>query len=60
MFVVTVDESTCIGCGECAKACPAQILEMQENLAKVVGDDCMGCQSCTLVCPVEAIKVEEY
>lgn len=60
MFVVTIDQDVCIGCGECAKACPAQILAMVEGKAQVVGDDCMGCQSCVLVCPVGAVKVEEY
>lgn len=60
MFVVTVDNEVCIGCEECTKACPAQILEMEDQKAQVVGDDCLGCLSCETVCPASAIKVTEY
>jgi Fe-S-cluster-containing hydrogenase component 2 len=60
MFVVTIDSDVCVGCGECARACPAQILTMANDKAQVDGDDCMGCQSCVLVCPAGAIKVDEF
>jgi NAD-dependent dihydropyrimidine dehydrogenase PreA subunit len=60
MFVVTVDQKICIGCEECTKACPAQVLGMEDSKAQAVGDDCLGCQSCEMVCPVTAIKVQEF
>ncbi|MGI6091883.1 MAG: 4Fe-4S dicluster domain-containing protein [Veillonellaceae bacterium] len=60
MFLVTIDADTCVGCGECTQACPAQILKMEGEKAEVVGDDCMGCQSCVAICEVGAITVEEY
>lgn len=60
MFVVSIDADLCVGCGECTKACPAQILKMEGEKARVAGDDCMGCESCAVVCQAEAITVEEY
>lgn len=62
MFVVTISDEACVGCGECADTCPSQIIEMVEGKASVTGDtaECLGCQSCVIVCAVEGVMVEEY
>ncbi|MCG0277722.1 MAG: 4Fe-4S dicluster domain-containing protein [Thermanaeromonas sp.] len=62
MFLVNVDQEKCSGCGECAAACPAQILSMADGKAEVTGDpvECLGCESCTSVCPTGAVTVQEY
>lgn len=62
MFVVTISEEECVGCGECADACPSQIIEMVEGKARVTGDaaECLGCESCVIICAVEGVTVEEY
>ena len=60
MFVVTVDQDLCSGCGECVRSCPGSVLIMEEGKSYASGDECMGCQSCVLICPLGAIKVEEY
>ena len=59
MFQITIDYDKCQSCGECAKACPPEIVVfnekavVQENLV----DECLGCQSCVVVCPEKAIAV---
>ena len=60
MYVVTVDQELCTGCGECVAACPAQIFKVEGGKAVAGQDECLGCQGCVSVCPAEAIKVDEY
>jgi NAD-dependent dihydropyrimidine dehydrogenase PreA subunit len=60
MYVVTVDEELCTGCGECVKGCPAEIFKLENGKCVASNDECLGCQSCVTVCPAGAIKVEEY
>lgn len=60
MFMVTVESELCIGCEECAKACPARIFVVESGKAIASNDECLGCQSCATVCPVGAITVDEY
>lgn len=61
MYIVTIDEDKCAGCGECVSACPAKILSMNDaQKAEVSGDDCLGCESCVGLCPTEAVTVKEY
>lgn len=60
MFIVSVDSENCVGCGECAKSCPAQLFVLDSGKAEVGDGECMGCQTCTIVCPVGVITVQEY
>jgi len=61
MFIVSIDEEFCTGCGSCVAGCPAQILDFADNKAFVSGDeaDCMGCEACTAVCESDAITIME-
>ena len=60
MYVVTVDEDLCTGCGDCVDACPAEIFKIVNGKSVASNDECLGCQSCVAICTVEAIKVDEY
>lgn len=60
MFVITVDEEKCVGCGDCVPACPAQVFVLADSKATVTENECMGCQSCIALCPSEAITLDEY
>ena len=57
---VTVDASTCVGCGLCEQACPDVFKVGDDNVAKVLKSSCSACdlKEVAVQCPVEAIKVE--
>jgi len=51
-----VDESKCVGCGECVKACPFGVLEIINGKLKVVHPErCRRCGLCVQACPKGAI-----
>jgi len=60
MAKVTVDESTCTGCGLCESSCPEIFKVQDDGLAYVIAGDCSeghNLQEISEQCPVEAIKV---
>lgn len=52
---MTVNEK-CVACGQCAKLCPKENIEIVDGKA-VIGTDCIGCMACVEYCPNEAINV---
>jgi NAD-dependent dihydropyrimidine dehydrogenase PreA subunit len=61
MFMVSINEESCTGCGSCAEGCPANILDFDGGKAFISGDEyeCMGCEACVAVCQGNAISVIE-
>ena len=53
-----VDTFRCIGCGQCIRACPVDVLRMEDRkaVARYV-EECMCCACCEDVCPTQAIYV---
>ncbi len=60
MYVITVDEKNCKGCGECVSICPVEIYKLEDGRL-IVGnsEECSGCQSCVSVCENQAITISE-
>lgn len=59
MAKISVDMSTCVGCGLCEQACP-EVFEVQgDGLAHVKSQTAVSCnvQEIAEQCPVNAIKV---
>jgi len=57
--VVWIDESWCIGCTLCIKACPVDcIVGTHKRMHTVIEADCTGCELCIPACPVDCIRTE--
>jgi 2-oxoglutarate ferredoxin oxidoreductase subunit delta len=65
---ITIDESSCKGCGLCVTACPKKIVALSKEklnskgyhpAACVKPEDCIGCAMCAIMCPDCAIVVEK-
>jgi len=57
-----IDNTRCIGCSSCIKACPEQshhtVLGIVDGHAVLVSPgDCIGHGACKTICPVDAIKL---
>ncbi|MFH0855352.1 MAG: ferredoxin [Candidatus Omnitrophota bacterium] len=56
---VSVDASTCVGCGLCEQTCP-EVFELQgDGVAHIKSENCTSCNLQEVVdsCPVNCIKV---
>ena len=58
-LVARVNPEVCVGCGECAAACPFQAMEMvgegKKQKAQVITAACKGCGVCAGACPTGAV-----
>ena len=56
--VAVIDETICIGCVMCIKACPTDaIVGAAKLMHTVIERDCTGCELCIEPCPVDCIDM---
>ena len=59
---------TCIGCTQCVRACPTDVLEIvpwdgckaQQIASAPRIEDCVGCKRCESACPTDFLSVRVY
>jgi Fe-S-cluster-containing hydrogenase component 2 len=57
-LVITVDESKCVGCGRCVRACLTNALALVNGKARLVNERlCDGFGSCIAACPHNALSL---
>lgn len=52
---IKIDETKCIGCVACMKACPTKAIRVRDRKARVIAERCIDCGECYRVCPYNAI-----
>ena len=53
---VNVDESACVRCGKCLRACPMDVQVNRPFDVRENATECILCLECTKACPVKALK----
>jgi Uncharacterized conserved protein len=55
----TVDRSVCVGCGVCARSCPASTIKISNKKASIAYNKCIRCFCCQELCHFRAIKIRK-
>ncbi len=57
--VAIIDETHCIGCTFCLRACPVDaIIGAAKQMHTVITEECTGCERCIAPCPMDCISMK--
>lgn len=51
--------SRCVGCGDCARACPRQAIAVKNGRAVLERSMCIKCYCCHELCPIRAVEIKD-
>jgi uncharacterized protein (DUF362 family)/Pyruvate/2-oxoacid:ferredoxin oxidoreductase delta subunit len=54
------DHNKCVGCGDCKRSCPPDIIEMVNGKPVPDLDKCIRCFCCHELCPVKAVDIKKH
>ena len=50
-------KNKCVGCGECARACPRKAIVIRNRVARIDKKNCIKCYCCQELCKIQAVKI---
>jgi len=62
MAIEKIDRDRCIGCGNCERCCPADVIRIDEESTKALiqyPEDCVMCFWCLTECSQNAITMSD-
>jgi uncharacterized protein (DUF362 family)/Pyruvate/2-oxoacid:ferredoxin oxidoreductase delta subunit len=54
------DHKICVGCGDCKRSCPPDIIKMVNGKPVPDLDKCIRCFCCHELCPVKAVDIKKH
>ena len=59
-MLAVIDQTVCVACGVCMKACPRSAISIYRGCYAVVdAEKCVGCGLCSKACPAGCISIKE-
>ncbi len=57
-YRVTIEASSCSGCGVCEERCPVAAISVADERARPRRESCIGCGLCVTSCPTSSLQLE--
>lgn len=54
------DHEKCIGCGDCKRSCPPDVIKMVDGKPVPDLDKCIRCFCCHELCPIKAVDIKKH